>query len=139
VAVPAPRPRTGAEADDQAPPGRPEARVRQQSRLAADAGDPGINSTYAVDTAKEVQSGRGGTLSALHGSEVAFWDDIEGKLTGLLESVPEDPDTLVVLESTAKGFNEFYDRWDDAWNGRSEYIPFFSARGSRSRPTPTRS
>jgi hypothetical protein len=97
------------------------------SRLAADAGDPGINSTYAVDTAKEVQSGRGGTLSALHGSEVAFWDDIEGKLTGLLESVPEDPDTLVVLESTAKGFNEFYDRWDDAWNGRSEYIPFFSA------------
>jgi hypothetical protein len=57
---------------------------------------------------------------------VAFWDDIEGKLTGLLESVPDDPETLVVLESTANGFNEFKDRWDDAEQGRSEYEPFFS-------------
>jgi hypothetical protein len=96
------------------------------SRLEADAGDVGLNSSYAVGTAKEVQAGRGGTLSELHGSEVAFWDDIEGKLTGLLESVPDDPETLVVLESTAKGFNEFKDRWDDAWEGRSEYLPFFS-------------
>lgn len=96
------------------------------SRLAADAGDEGLGSIYEVDTAKEVESGRGGTLSVFHGSEVAFWDDIEGKLTGLLESVPEDIDTLVGLESTAKGFNEFKDRWDDAYEGRSDYIPFFS-------------
>ena len=88
-------------------------------------GDIGLDSRYEVDTAGERESGRGGTYHSVHASEVAFWDDIETKLTALLSGVPKSLDSLVVLESTANGLNEFKDRWDDAMAGRSNYLPFF--------------
>lgn len=83
------------------------------------------DSRYLVDTAGEFQAGRGGTYRAVHGSEVAFWAQIMLKLTALFAAVPDDPETLIVLESTPNGFNEFKDLWDDAEEGRSDYIPFF--------------
>lgn len=88
-------------------------------------GDLFPDSRYTVDTAGEFQAGRGGTYRAIHASEVAFWTRINEKLTALMAAVPDDPDTLFVLESTANGFNEFKDWWDDAEAGRSDWIPFF--------------
>lgn len=88
-------------------------------------GQIGLDSRYEVDTAGERESGRGGTYHSVHASEVAFWDDIGTKLDALLSGVPKSIDSLVVLESTANGLNEFKDRWDDAMEGRSTYIPFF--------------
>jgi hypothetical protein len=96
------------------------------SRLDADAGQIGINSSLVVDTANEMEAGRGQTYTAVHASEVAFWPDIETKLLGLLSTVPADPDTLVILESTANGNNFFRDLWDDAVDGKNGYIPFFA-------------
>jgi hypothetical protein len=83
------------------------------------------DSYYVVDTAGEFQGGRGGTNRALHGSEVAFWPQIAEKLVALLQTVPDDPESLIVLESTPNGFNEWKDMWDDAEEGRSDFIPFF--------------
>lgn len=83
------------------------------------------DSEYIVDTASEFEAGRGGTYRALHLSELAFWANITFKLTALLQGVPDDPESLVVLESTPNGHNEFKDIWDDAVEGRSAYIPFF--------------
>lgn len=83
------------------------------------------DSRYLVDTAGEFQAGRGGTYRAIHGSEVAFWPQIIIKLTALMAAVPMDPETLIVLESTANGMNEWKDLWDDAEEGRSDFIPFF--------------
>lgn len=83
------------------------------------------DSRYLVDTAGEFQAGRGGTYRGIHASEVAFWDQIGIKLTALKAAVPREPDTMIVLESTANGFNEFKDIWDDAAEGRSGYIAFF--------------
>jgi hypothetical protein len=75
--------------------GEPSAFKRQHSEL-------GMNSRYLVDTAGEFNAGRGGTYSQVHCSEVAQWQDIEEKLMGVLEGVPDEPDTMVVLESTAR-------------------------------------
>jgi hypothetical protein len=83
------------------------------------------DSSYEVDTAGEFQAGRGGTYSAVHASEVAFWDQIGVKLTALKNAVPKTPESLFVIESTANGYNEFKDLWDDAEAGRSNYAPFF--------------
>lgn len=83
------------------------------------------DSRYTVDTAGEFQAGRGGTYRAIHGSEVAMWPQIGEKLTALMSAVPDDPETLFVMESTAKGYNEFKDWWDDAEREESDWIPFF--------------
>ena len=83
------------------------------------------DSTYFVDTANEFESGRGETPTAIHASEVAFWAQIGTKLTALKNSVPRTPETLFVIESTANGYNEFKDIWDDAEKGRSNYEAFF--------------
>jgi hypothetical protein len=88
-------------------------------------GEPGLESEYLVSTAEEPEAGRGGTYRSFHGSEVAMWPDIEGKLAAILAAVPNDPDTLVILESTAKGLNAFKDRWDAAVAGQGGFIPFF--------------
>lgn len=90
------------------------------------AGDIFPDSRYTVDTAGEFQAGRGGTYRAIHASECAFWSRINEKLTALMSAVPDDPETLFVMESTANGYNEFKDRWDDAESGRNaDWIAFF--------------
>jgi PAS domain-containing protein len=89
------------------------------------AGEAYPDSTYLVDTAGEFQAGRGGTYRGVHASEVAFWDQIETKLTSLMAAVPDDPETLFIMESTANGYNAFKDRWDEAVEGRSDWIAFF--------------
>lgn len=89
------------------------------------AGEVFPDSRYTVDTAGEFQAGRGGTYRAIHASEVAFWARINEKLTALMSAVPDDPETLFAMESTANGYNEFKDRWDDAEEGRSEFAAFF--------------
>jgi hypothetical protein len=54
---------------------------------------------------------------AVSNSEVSKWDPstIESLLTSILQTVPDEPDTAVVFESTAKGIGgEYYDRFWDA-------------------------
>ncbi len=97
----------------------------ETSRFAQQRGDLGINSTIEVQTAKEAEGGRGYTIHKVHGSEVAHWPDINRKLLAIQNAVPDGADTEIVLESTAKGHNEFKKVWDDAENGRSDYIAIF--------------
>lgn len=85
------------------------------------------DSSYLVDTAGEFQAGRGGTYQRVHCSEAAFWDDLITKLTALKNAVPNHPDSLLVIESTANGHNEFKGLWDDAEAGINDYVPFFWA------------
>lgn len=96
-------------------------------------GDFGLDSSIKVDTATELSGGRGDTFSELHLSEVAFWPDIEEKLSALLEAVPDEPDTFVVLESTANGANHWQTLCDQARNGENEFeflfIGWFEEQG----------
>lgn len=96
----------------------------QPSRLRRAEGDFGLDSSLEVDTANEVEAGRGYTFTDLHLSEVAFWPH-EKKLTALLNAVADEPETMIVLESTANGSNHFKARWDRAVRGEGSYVPVF--------------
>lgn len=91
-----------------------------------------LDSLYEIDTANSPMAGRGYTPSMVHGSEVAWWPD-NGKLLSLLNAVPYQPETIVVLESTANGFNHFQRRWQRAVEGMEDpevggtYVPIFAA------------
>ncbi len=69
----------------------------------------GIGSTMGGETAGGRDPGRSGTYQILICTETAYWGhdasvrNAEGVLTGLLACVPNEPDTLVVLESTSSG------------------------------------
>jgi hypothetical protein len=104
-----------------------ELRWGQKSREARMSGDRGLNSSLRVDTAKEVQAGRGFTYHSLHLSEVAFWGD-EGrrKLTALLNTVPDEPGTMIVLESTANGYNHWRSLWTK-YSKLADWIMLFFA------------
>jgi hypothetical protein len=85
------------------------------------------HSSFMVDTAREFEAGRGHTFQSIHASEVGFWPELRRKLTSLLNAVDNtDPDTLVLLESTANGHNEFKRYWDQAQEGGNDFAPFFA-------------
>lgn len=88
-------------------------------------GSPFPDSDYTVSTAGNYQGGRGGTYTFVHASEFAFWPSPEEKLLGIRNAVPKLPDTVLLIESTANGFNMFHDEWERATKGESGYIPFF--------------
>ena len=63
--------------------------------------NPGLKSKVTIKTAKNAKSGRSQTIHYLHASEVAFWDDAKTLMTGLMQTIPNKPNTAVILESTA--------------------------------------
>lgn len=67
-----------------------------------------------------------------HLSEVGVWQDTPKRsainlITSLKETVPDQPYTMVVEESTAKGLNYFHDSWLKAEKGETRYKGVFVA------------
>ncbi len=86
----------------------------------------GLKSKIKCFTAGGTGIGRSDTLNNLHLSELAFWTgDKKETLTGLLQAVPNDPDTMVVIESTANGFEYFKELWDNSVAGKNDFVPVF--------------
>jgi len=84
-------------------------------------------SSLLVSTAREFEGGRGFDFHSVHGSEVAFWPDLKRKLVALENAVEStDPNTLILLESTANGHNEFKEMCDRAQAGEGAYPLFFA-------------
>lgn len=76
---------------------------------------PGLGSRIKIATAGGSGIGRGSTIQCLHLSEYAFWPgDPRENYIALMQAVPDDPDTMVVIESTANGYNDFKTLWDAA-------------------------
>jgi hypothetical protein len=100
-------------------------RLRENGRV----GD----SILEIDTANAPEAGRGYTPSMLHLSEVGRWEGEAAtrKMLALLNAIPYEPETIVVLESTANGLNHFYRRWVRAREGAKDpdtgetYVPIF--------------
>ena len=87
---------------------------------------PGLRSKITVATAGTTEAGRSATVHNLHASEVAFFPDAKITMLGLLQSVPDELNTLVVLESTANGVGDwFHEMWQKASKGENEFIPVF--------------
>lgn len=88
----------------------------------------GLKSKIKCATAGGKGVGRSNTVLNLHASEVAFWgDNAKETLNGLMQAVPSTNNSMVIIESTANGFNYFKELWDKAVNGENDFVPVFFA------------
>lgn len=99
----------------------------------APSGTVGLDSSIRIATAGGHGVGRSFTLRLAHLSEFAFWPGDKGEtLNGIMQAVPDEEGTMVFIESTANGFDQFKDIWDEAvaaWERgeRDGWCPFFAA------------
>lgn len=70
-------------------------------------------------------TGRSGTFQYIHATECAFYTDYETTFKGLLQASLEAK--MIVLETTANGFNLFRNDWISAKSGFTDDIPIFLA------------
>lgn len=89
-------------------------------------------SQFLCQTAGKDVLGRGGLTHYLHATEFAFWNNAKKQFGGAAQEVPDDPETIIVIESTANGTGgAFYDMYVDAverWRHTKNldgYIPVF--------------
>jgi hypothetical protein len=91
-----------------------------------------LDSRYKVATAGAKATGRSGTAQYFHGSEAAFWPNAKDHMAGIGQTIPEEPGTEIILESTGNGIgNPFHQKWtlavagDESEDGESPYLPIF--------------
>jgi hypothetical protein len=101
--------------------------IKETSRQGKKLGFGGdLNTLLYVDTANNPALGRGQTFQHVHLSEQAFYNRAEEIMFGLNMSVPNSPDTTIIIESTANGMgNYFHGMWLSAVKGESSYAPVF--------------
>lgn len=86
----------------------------------------GLDSKIKCMTAGGKGIGRSDTFTALHLSELAFWEGNKKEImTGLLQAVPNTHESMIIIESTANGFEYFKEMWDRAVAGKSDFYPLF--------------
>lgn len=85
-----------------------------------------LDGGYAVGTAGTRAVGRSQTIQLFHGSEVAFWPNAPTHFAGVVQAVPDQVGTEIILESTANGIGgEFHERWQQAESGVGDYEAIF--------------
>jgi len=85
-----------------------------------------MDSGYRLGTAGNKSVGRSSTIQYFHGSEVAFWPHAAEHAKGILQAIPDEAGTEIMLESTANGIGNYYhQQWKEAESGKSEYIAVF--------------
>lgn len=85
-----------------------------------------LDSGYKVGTAENKSVGRSSTIQLFHGSEVAFWSNCDQHAKGIMQAIPDEPGTEIILESTANGIgNFFHQAWQKAEAGISDFIAIF--------------
>ncbi len=85
---------------------------------------PAMNSEIYIGTAGSKSFGRGDTISHLHCSELAFWENPAQIMTGLLQAVPYEGH--VIIETTANGIGNYFHRlWTKCKEDRSVFKPHF--------------
>ena len=84
-------------------------------------------SRVVVKVAGKKPLGRGFTCQYIHCSELAFWGDFAATkgLMGLEQSLAKNMDSKIVIESTANGFNSYWELYTNAKKGNSKYKAFF--------------
>lgn len=95
---------------------------------------PATGSEVTIVTAGSKNKGRGGTLTHVHGSEVAFWKNAEDIMAGVLQGVSDEG--YIVLESTPSGAQGwFYNECMQALDGdpawRLHFYPWWWDAGYR--------
>ncbi len=95
--------------------------------------DPGLRSRMVISTASKTKIGRGLTLQCFHGSEIAFWENAKELMTSVMQAIPDHPNTMAFLESTANGMGgdgeHFYNMVQDTLAKKNDFelifLPWF--------------
>ncbi|MBU1741715.1 MAG: hypothetical protein KKC37_09230 [Proteobacteria bacterium] len=93
--------------------------------------NPGLMSGITIESAENEDAGRSGTYQLAHLSEVGIWPKHRERdrevFTSVMATVPSDPDTIVIAESTGKEPSGlFYDLVKDAEIGANDFkLVFF--------------
>lgn len=106
---------------------KPQTKATNTKEVIYDTADgEGLNSLIKCMTATSNGVGRSDTFQLLHISEYAFWQcDKKGTYSDLMQSVPATPNSMVFVESTANGFDDFKDLWDQTINGENDFKALF--------------
>lgn len=92
--------------------------------LIVDYGD-GVTSEIKIVVAGD-DAGRSDTAQYIHASECAFWKDLKDTLASVNQTVSAtNKDSAIILETTANGYNEYKDHWDNDVVGKSNYKALF--------------
>lgn len=70
---------------------------------------PKTNSVFYIGTAGSRKFGRGDTITDLHCSEIAYWEDPKSLVAGLFQAVPRSSGSIFI-ESTGNGTGNYYHR-----------------------------
>lgn len=70
---------------------------------------PKTNSVFYIGTAGSRKFGRGDTITDLHCSEIAYWEDPKSLIAGLFQAVPRSSGSIFI-ESTGNGTGNYYHR-----------------------------
>lgn len=81
------------------------------------------SSRYTIGTAQKTEFGRSKTITNLHFSEAAFYLHLRKLLAGAGTALV--PQGRFVIETTANGFNEFKEFWDESVLGLTGFQPLF--------------
>lgn len=81
------------------------------------------NARYIIGTAENQQFGRSKTITNLHMSEAAFYKHFRDLQAGAGTALV--PTGRFVVETTANGFNEFKEFWDESVIGETDFTPHF--------------
>jgi hypothetical protein len=85
-----------------------------------------LDSGYQIGTAGTKAVGRSKTIQLFHGSEVAFWPNAGAHFAGVVQAIPDQPDTEIILETTANGVGgDFHSRWQQAEARQGDYEAIF--------------
>lgn len=95
-----------------------------------------LDSGYKVATAGNRGAGRSATAQLLHGSECAYWPAAQEHLSGIMQTIPMEDGTEIILESTANGIgNVFHEIWRkgvaDEGGWQAIFVPWFWQREYR--------
>lgn len=109
---------------------RPEVKSRELGRRMRY--DSPVRSYMRADSAhKSGEVGRSGTFQLAHLTEVPQWKDPDDTMQAVLSCIPDHNDTMVMIETTAKGTSDwFYRQWvkgiSDMEKGvEPEFVPVF--------------
>ncbi len=81
------------------------------------------NAKYIIGTAQNVEVGRSRTIKNCHLSEALFYPQFRKLLASILQAVV--PDGKVMIESTANGFGEGKNYWDETMLGNTGFNGIF--------------
>ena len=86
-------------------------------------------SLIIIDTGANKDAGRLYTFHNAHLSECSRYPYFEDTMTSLLQGVPDEPETMVFLETTANGENEFCEWWrkkeEEVEKGETDWVLMF--------------